>query len=96
MRRASDNRRTWPAALLLWGLLCLTQVGLAHAQDTFGDINGDGKVSVVDVGYAQLFALGRLTPTAEQIDTANVFPMISPTGCGPMGDSACIDFANRD
>lgn len=91
------SRAIRPAALA--GMLLVALPSAARAQAIFGDLTGpgglpDGKVTVGDVIQAQLFALGVVVPTADQIDVANVYPLLSATG-GP-GGTAEIDFANRN
>ncbi|MEW6775234.1 MAG: hypothetical protein AB1405_03000 [Bdellovibrionota bacterium] len=90
--------RRWLAAALLASGLALP--GMARAQGLFGDVfppgAPDGRITVGDVAYVQLFALGLAVPDGTQIDAANVFPITAATGCGPLADSVCIDFANRN
>ena len=59
--------------LLLVGAVLAWNASEARAQSLFGDVSGDGKVTVLDVSMARLIALGVLSPTGAQLDSANVF-----------------------
>jgi hypothetical protein len=55
-----------------------------------GDVNGDGKVDVADYQLAEQFALGLATPTAAQLQHADVYPEGSPDGVIDMRDVLLI------
>ncbi|TEB14842.1 Exoglucanase B precursor [Pelotomaculum sp. FP] len=50
----------------------VTQTMKALASNTWGDVNNDGTVNILDVVQAVNFALGKATPTAAQLNAADL------------------------
>jgi hypothetical protein len=66
------------------------QLSVVRAPPGTGDLNGDGKVDLADVILAQRIALRLITPSAEQLQAADVAPLGEPDGVIDASDVALI------
>lgn len=64
------------------------------ATPTMGDLNGDGKVNIIDALKALQYSIGLLTPTNAELTRADVAPLVdgkpSPDGVLDTGDALMI------